>query len=89
MESRRIVDNTELPVWSKKLYADLEELHDGKIDVLTITIHGKTYTVVEESYYNSLEKDSTKLSCLECAGVDNWSGWDYAMEEFLKEYPDD
>lgn len=27
-----------------------------------------------------LREDSAKLSALEAAGVDNWSGYDYAME---------
>lgn len=32
-----------------------------------------------------LEDDARKLRALECAGVDNWSGYDYAME-LLAEY---
>ena len=38
--------------------------------------------------YDSLQRASTFLDCLESAGVDNWDGWDYAMEEFREEYPD-
>ena len=40
----------------------------------TVTIHLKVY--------ESLVDDSFMLSCLENAGVDNWSGYDYAMEEY-------
>jgi len=29
---------------------------------------------------DSLREDAAKLSALEAAGVDNWSGYDYAME---------
>lgn len=35
---------------------------------------------ISKKEYDSLLADSHKLSCLEMAGVDNWSGYDYAME---------
>lgn len=35
---------------------------------------------ISERFYESLREDSAKLSALECAGVDNWSGYDYAMD---------
>ncbi|MEC3420531.1 hypothetical protein P4159_05990 [Bacillus thuringiensis] len=38
------------------------------------------YVVVSKSYLEEVEEDSNKLSCLEAAGVDNWSGYDYACE---------
>lgn len=31
-------------------------------------------------YIEGLEEDSNFLQCLESAGVDNWSGYDYAVE---------
>lgn len=37
----------------------------------------------------SLERDSFKLQCLENAGVDNWDGYDWAMEEFYADEDDD
>ena len=40
----------------------------------TVTIHKKVY--------ESLIDDSFMLQCLENAGVDNWSGYEYAMEEY-------
>lgn len=36
-------------------------------------------------HIEELEDDSYKLSCLEGAGVDNWSGYDYAMEMYREE----
>lgn len=36
--------------------------------------------VMPESEYEDLQEDSKKLYALEVAGVDNWSGYDYAME---------
>lgn len=38
-----------------------------------------TVTISKEEY-ESLKEDSLWLSCLESAGVDNWSGYDYARE---------
>lgn len=45
-------------------------------DELIVTITTKEY--------NELIKDSEMLSALMSAGVDNWDGYDYAMES-LKE----
>lgn len=38
-----------------------------------------------EKKIKRLEDRSFKLSCLENAGVDNWDGYSYAMEEYHKE----
>jgi len=40
---------------------------------------------ISRKVYEDLLDDSFKLNCLENAGVDNWSGYDYAMEEYLGE----
>lgn len=37
------------------------------------------------NYVEGLEEDSEWLSCLESAGVDNWSGYDYAREMMNEE----
>ena len=37
---------------------------------------------ISKKLYNSLLDDHFMLCCLEDAGVDNWSGYDYAMEEY-------
>lgn len=35
---------------------------------------------IPQSEYNRLRRNSIVLSNLEAAGVDNWCGWDEAME---------
>lgn len=35
---------------------------------------------ISKKYLEQLERDSALLEALENAGVDNWSGWDDAME---------
>lgn len=35
---------------------------------------------LSKSEYDSLVEDSDWLRCLEAAGVDNWDGYDYALE---------
>ncbi|WP_459213703.1 hypothetical protein [Paenibacillus graminis] len=39
---------------------------------------------ITESEYQRLLRDSDKLGCLEACGVDNWGGWDDAMEMFAE-----
>lgn len=39
----------------------------------------ETVTITKKEYERLLE-DSDWLSCLEQAGVDNWDGWDYAID---------
>lgn len=36
--------------------------------------------ILDKLELDSLQEDSRKLSALETAGVDNWEGWDHAME---------
>jgi len=38
------------------------------------------YILIKQSEYDLLKADSDWLACLENAGVDNWSGYDYAIE---------
>lgn len=40
----------------------------------------KKITITEERYFELLNKES-KLTALENAGVDNWSGYSEAMED--------
>lgn len=35
---------------------------------------------IDVSEYDELKRASKKLEALEAAGVDNWQGYDYAME---------
>lgn len=39
----------------------------------------ETVTITKKEYDALVEKSRT-LNALRCAGVDNWEGWDYAME---------
>lgn len=40
----------------------------------------KEKVIISKDEYDSLQDDGEKLYALECAGVDNWSGYGYAME---------
>lgn len=40
---------------------------------------------IPEEEYEQLKKDSGLLNALRSAGVDNWEGWDYAIEMLEKE----
>ena len=46
----------------------------------TVDEHGMATATIPKSTYDRLKDREDKLECLEAAGVDNWSGWDYAME---------
>ena len=39
--------------------------------------------------YEDLQQDEYFLQCLRAAGVDNWVGYEYAVDEYLKEYPNE
>jgi hypothetical protein len=47
------------------------------------------YTSIPTKELEQLQKDKALLECLRHAGVDNWDGWDFALEEFQTIYPDD
>jgi hypothetical protein len=40
------------------------------------------YNFLASINIDDLLEDSDVLTCLRNAGVDNWEGWDFAMEEF-------
>lgn len=42
----------------------------------------KEMITIELTEYNELFEAQMKLMCLERAGVDNWDGYDAAMESF-------
>ena len=48
--------------------------------------NGVEMVTITKQAYDSLLEDQDWLTCLENAGVDNWSGYDYARE--LQEYED-
>lgn len=45
------------------------------------TFKAGTVTISEVDYIRLSDRDF-KLTCLENAGVDNWEGYDLAMEEY-------
>jgi hypothetical protein len=46
------------------------------------------WTTLKTTELESLREDSARLAALEAAGVDNWSGYDYAMQ-LLRENQED
>lgn len=40
--------------------------------------------IISKSDYEQLLRDQELLGCLEACGVDNWSGWDDAIEMFTE-----
>lgn len=44
-----------------------------------ITIKGEEFVVISKKAYDKLVERDDWLMCLEAAGVDNWSGMDYAI----------
>lgn len=40
---------------------------------------------ISKEYLDELLDESFLLNCLRNAGVDNWEGWDYAIEVYNKE----
>lgn len=51
----------------------------NKITHITTRLPEDQITFITEGEYQRLLKAGTKLNALEAAGVDNWSGYDYAM----------
>jgi len=48
----------------------------------------ETITISKKKYEELLDSE-WMLTCLESAGVDNWSGYEYAMEEYHKTSEDE
>lgn len=45
-----------------------------------IDMEGEAFGLITLEEYQELKADSNLLCALEQAGVDNWDGYDYAME---------
>lgn len=45
--------------------------------------------MLSKEYYEKLLEDECFLKCLRNAGVDNWNGYDYAVEEFVDAQSDE
>lgn len=52
-------------------------------DNLVLALFHKIEELIEEN--ERLQYDSELLSCLEACGVDNWCGWDDAMQMMSEE----
>ena len=72
---------TQITINSEKHYVFDEETAETKEN---LGMNEEMVTITKEEYDNLLDSDS-KLSALEGAGVDNWEGYDYAMEEYEAE----
>ena len=46
----------------------------------------ETITITKKEYKDLLDRDE-RLSALEAAGVDNWEGYDVAIDIFYEQYP--
>lgn len=61
------------------------ELVENKLkDIETFKNSNKETVCITKREYEDLQQNRDKLCALECAGVDNWSGYDYAMEIMSK-----
>lgn len=59
-----------------------------KIFKLHIMSEEKEMVTITKEEYDELLESAAWLLCLEGAGVDNWSGIDYARETFKNDYPE-
>jgi DNA polymerase III subunit epsilon len=59
--------------------------HNSKVLDFTQKYDSKRTTDKLRERIEDMEEDVHKLNCLEGAGVDNWSGYDYAMELMREE----
>ncbi len=48
-------------------------------------MENKEMVTITKEKYEQLLRDRELLLCLEACGVDNWQGWDEAMEMFNEE----
>jgi hypothetical protein len=84
----------------QKVFRDNEDINiiKGKLEQIQADIKAikeipqienkDTVTITKEEYNSLLESDN-KLTALEGAGVDNWEGYDYAMEMLREDEEDE
>lgn len=48
---------------------------------------GEEITILKEDF-EEMQRELYMLECLRAAGVDNWDGYDYAIDEYRKKYPE-
>lgn len=47
------------------------------------------FVAVPKEQYEQLLKRDLKLTALEIAGVDNWEGYEFAMDIYYEKYPEE
>jgi hypothetical protein len=47
-----------------------------------VEVNNEEMITITKAEYDELQDDATLLNCLRNAGVDNWDGWDFAIEEY-------
>tara|TARA_Y100000780_G_C13682823_1_gene416628 strand:- start:397 stop:588 length:192 start_codon:yes stop_codon:yes gene_type:complete len=52
-------------------------------------VAGNRRYILDEDFYKELIKDQHLLTCLQNNGVDNWQGWDDAIDEYNEMYGED
>ena len=62
-----------------KLVESIVENVEGMKNELPETV------TISKKEYDQLIKDARLLAFLEATGVENWSGWDFAVQEMEKE----
>ena len=73
---------------AQELEINLREAYDGNVEFnATLTekpnrINVTDMVLINKDELDKLEQDSLFLQCLRNGGVDNWDGWDYAVDEF-------
>lgn len=68
---------------NKELVAKLRELvssHKGLSDF--IDKHPDGLVIMDSESFHDMRDDQDFLNCLVGAGVDNWGGYEYAVEDF-------
>lgn len=45
-------------------------------------VNNEEMITITKAEYDELQDDAMLLNCLRNAGVDNWDGWDFAIEEY-------
>lgn len=48
-----------------------------------------TTVTISQEEYDEMQKDIAFLECLRDAGVDNWDGYDFAVEAYQEQHPNE
>jgi ribosomal protein L4 len=57
--------------------------YDNKVESVLSTMESelKDVVIISAEEYENLKRDHKNLQALEAAGVDNWEGYDFVMED--------